>query len=245
MIRVLVADDEALIRTGLEMIISLQDDLDVVGTAQDGDDVIAMARDRAPDVVLMDIRMPGTDGLAATRAITALPSRPRVVILTTFALDEYIDEALGSGAVGYLLKDTPPRELVEAIRVVARGDAFLSPAVTRRLIEARRQLAAAAAPCVPKHTKELERLTDREREVLVQLAHGMSNAQIARTLHMSEGTVKGHASRLMAKLGVANRVQAALTAYEAGLVGSTDNSTADGDGGGSRRHPRLSGGGTG
>ncbi|AWZ07978.1 MULTISPECIES: response regulator transcription factor [unclassified Streptomyces] len=215
MIRVLIADDEALIRSGLELILGLQDDMDVVGAVEDGAAALASAREHAPDVVLLDIRMPGTDGLAATAAITALPSPPAVIILTTFTADDYIDEALRAGAAGFLLKDTPPKDLVEGIRAVARGHAILSPAVTRFVIDSRHGTEPAAEH-PPQHAKELARLTGREQQILDLLAYGMPNAEIAATLHMSEGTVKGHVSRMMAKLGATNRVQAARIAYEAG-----------------------------
>lgn len=217
MIRVLIADDEALIRSGLELILGLQDDIDVVGVVEDGDAAVTAARELAPDVVLLDIRMPGTDGIAAARAIGALPSPPTVIVLTTFAVDDYIDEALRAGAAGFLLKDTPPKDLVEGIRIVARGDAVLSPAVTRSVIDARRARPVAPA-AEQRHAKELERLTGRERQVLVLLARGLPNAEIAAALHMGEGTVKGHVSRMMAKIGAANRVQAARMAFEAGLA---------------------------
>lgn len=212
-IRVVIADDEALIRDSLKMILDLQDDITVVGTAQDGSQAAAMARELTPDVVLLDIRMPGTDGLAVVHAVSSLPTLPRVVILTTFALDDYIDEAMRGGAVGFLLKDTPPNELIEAIRVIAHGSTVLSQAVTARAVAGRHRPAPASAD----QAKALARLTDRERHVLTLLAQGLSNQEIARTLHMSEGTVKGHVSRMMAKLGVANRVQAALIAHETGI----------------------------
>lgn len=217
MIRVLIADDEALIRSGLELILGLQDDMAVVGAVGDGDAALEAARELAPDVVLLDIRMPGTDGLTATAAITALPSPPAVIVLTTFAADGHIIEALRAGAMGFLLKDTPPKDLVEGIRVVTRGDAVLSPTVTRFVIDSRREQPAAQG-ARPRHAKELERLTGRERQVLELLARGMANADIAATLHMGEGTVKGHVSRMMTKIGAGNRVQAALMAYEAGLT---------------------------
>ncbi|GHC88152.1 response regulator [Streptomyces flavofungini] len=216
MIRVLIADDEALMRSGLQMILDLQDDIEVVAVVENGREAMEAARRKNPDVALLDIRMPDMDGLTATSAMTKLPSPPAVLVLTTFALDGNIEQALLAGAAGFLLKDTPPRELVEAIRVVMRGDAVLSPAVTRRVIELqRRQLSAHSGHS--DHSKLLGRLTDREREVLPQLARGLSNADIARTLFMSEGTVKGHVSRMMDKLGVTNRVQAALIAFEAGV----------------------------
>ncbi|MER5863491.1 response regulator transcription factor [Kitasatospora sp. NPDC002040] len=217
MIRVLIADDEELIRSGLELILGLQDDMQVVGSVGDGDAARTAARDLAPDAVLLDIRMPGTDGLDAAAAITALPSPPAVIVLTTFAADDHIVDALDAGARGFLLKDTPPNDLVEGIRAVVRGNAVLSPEVTRFVIDSRRQRPADAHER-PRHAKELARLTGRERQVLELLAHGMGNADIAASLHMGEGTVKGHVSRMMAKIGAANRVQAALLAFEAGLA---------------------------
>jgi DNA-binding NarL/FixJ family response regulator len=213
-IRVLVADDEALIRDSLKMIIDLQNDMSVVGTAGDGEQAAMMARELNPDVVLLDIRMPGTDGLAVVHDISSLAAHPRVAILTTFALDEYVDEAMRGGAAGFLLKDTPPGELIEAIRVIAHGSTVLSQAVSDRAVAARR--GPGPEPVDADRAKALAGLTDRERQVLALLARGCSNQVIASTLRMSEGTVKGHVSRTMAKLGAANRVQAALIANGAG-----------------------------
>ena len=215
-VRVLLVDDDALVRAGLRMILSSADDLAVVGEAGDGADAVAAVRAHRPDIVLMDVRMPLMDGLAATAAVVALPEPPRVVILTTFGLDEYVFRALEAGASGFLLKDTPPRELVSAVRVIAAGEAMLSPAITRTLI------AHFAASGVDSRRREalnrLRGLTDREREVLVHVAQGCSNAEIGRELFMSESTVKTHVSRVLAKLGSANRVQAAILAHDAGLV---------------------------
>lgn len=215
MTRVLVVDDEALVRAGLRMILAAADDLEVVAEAGDGADAVAAVQRHRPDVVLMDIRMPRVDGLAATRAVLALDSPPRVVVLTTFDLDDYVFRALEAGASGFLLKDTPPRDLVGAVRVVAAGEAMLSPAVTRRLIghfadggSSRRRAAA----------QRLEVLTAREREVLLAVARGLSNAEVGRELYMSEATVKAHVSRLLTKLDVANRVQVAILAHDAGVV---------------------------
>ena len=216
MTRVLIVDDEALVRAGLRMILSASDDLEVVAEAEDGADAVDAVRAHRPDVVLMDIRMPRLDGLAATQAVLALDPAPRVVVLTTFDLDDYVFRALEAGASGFLLKDTPPRDLVRAVQVVAAGDAMLSPTVTRRLIghfsdsgSSSRQRTALA---------RLGALTAREREVLVAVARGLSNAEVGRELFMSEATVKAHVSRLLTKLDAGNRVQVAILAHDAGLL---------------------------
>ncbi len=215
-VRVLLVDDDPLVRAGLRMILSSADDLEVVGEAGDGAEAGTAVRAHRPDVVLMDIRMPGVDGLTATAALTALPDPPKVVVLTTFGLDDYVFRALEAGAAGFLLKDTPPRDLIAAVRVVAAGEAMLSPSVTRTLIghiagagEGGRRAAAEA---------RLAPLTDREREVLVAVGRGLSNAEIGRELYLSEATVKTHVSRLLLKLGSANRVQIAILAHDAGLL---------------------------
>ena len=215
-IRVLLVDDDPLVRAGLRMILSSADDLEVVGEAGDGAEAVTVVHAHRPDVVLMDIRMPGVDGLAATASVTALPDPPKVVVLTTFAVDEYVFRALEAGAAGFLLKDTPPRDLIAAVRVVAAGDAMLSPSVTRTLIghvagagESGRRAAAQA---------RLAPLTEREREVLVAVGRGLSNAEIGRELYLSEATVKTHVSRLLLKLACANRVQVAILAHDAGLL---------------------------
>jgi DNA-binding NarL/FixJ family response regulator len=215
-IRVLLVDDDALVRAGLSMILASAADLEVVGEAADGADAVAAVRAHRPDVVLMDVRMPRVDGLAATAAVVALDDPPRVVILTTFGLDEYVFRALEAGASGFLLKDTPPRDLVDAVRVVARGDAMLSPSVTRALVE--RFAASAQDGRRSAALGRLSPLTDREREVLVAVGGGLSNAEIGRELFMSEATVKTHVSRLLFKLGCANRVQVAILAHDAGLL---------------------------
>jgi DNA-binding NarL/FixJ family response regulator len=214
--RVLIVDDEALVRAGLRMILSAADDLEVVAEAEDGADAVDAVRAHRPDVVLMDVRMPRLDGLRATQQVLALDTPPRVVVLTTFDLDDYVFRALEAGASGFLLKDTPPRELVRAVQVVAAGDAMLSPTVTRRLIghfsdsgSSSRQRTA---------LDRLAALTAREREVLVAVARGLSNAEVGRELFMSEATVKAHVSRLLTKLGATNRVQVAIVAHDAGLV---------------------------
>ena len=215
-VRVLLVDDDALVRAGLSMILGSAPDLLVVGEAADGADAVAAVRAHRPDVVLMDVRMPRVDGLAATAAVTALERPPRVVVLTTFGLDEYVFRALEAGASGFLLKDTPPRDLVDAVRVVARGDAMLSPSVTRALVE--RFAATSGGGRRSAALQRLAPLTDREREVLVAVGQGLSNAEVGKTLFMSEATVKTHVSRLLLKLGCANRVQVAILAHDAGLL---------------------------
>jgi DNA-binding NarL/FixJ family response regulator len=213
-IRVLVVDDQALVRAGFRMLLDAEDDLDVVGEAADGQQAIEQVTRTRPDIVLMDVRMPNLDGVAATARITAAPSPPRVLMLTTFDLDEYVFAALRAGASGFLLKDTPPEQLVEAIRVIARGDALLAPSVTRRLIEL---FARTTAPPPTPHPAFTE-LTEREREVLRLMARGLSNAEIAHQLYLSETTVKTHVGRVLMKLEVRDRVQAVVLAYEHGLV---------------------------
>jgi DNA-binding NarL/FixJ family response regulator len=209
-----VADDQALVRAGFRVLIDSQPDLEVVGEAADGDEAVAVTRRERPDVVMMDIRMPGTDGLEATRQITALDCRVRVVILTTFDLDEYIYEALRAGAAGFLLKDEPPADLLAAIRVVAAGDALLAPRVTRRLIEEfAHRPRTERAPCAA-----LNVLTDREREVLILVAQGLPNSGIAERLYVSPATAKTHVSRVMTKLHACHRAQLVVLAYETGLV---------------------------
>jgi DNA-binding NarL/FixJ family response regulator len=214
-IRVLLADDEALVRGGFRMILESQDDLEVVGEADDGRRAVAETVRLRPDVVVMDIQMPGTDGVAATREILGrLTDPPRVLVVTTFDIDEYVYEALRAGASGFLLKNSPPEELARAIRVVAAGESLLSPSITRRLIEdvARRPRAAAAS------SPALDELTEREHEVLLLVARGLSNAEIAERLVVSLGTVKTHVARLLMKLGLRDRVRVAVLAYESGLV---------------------------
>jgi DNA-binding NarL/FixJ family response regulator len=211
MIRVLVADDQALVRGGFHSILDTQPDIEVVGEAEDGQHAVELAASTAPDVVLMDIRMPRLDGIEATRR---LPTQ-KVLILTTFGLDDYIVEALRAGASGFILKDVPAAELVRAVRVVSAGDALLSPAVTRRLLDrVGRRLPAPVAT----QPEALSELTDREREVLELLARGLTNAEIADALVVGEATVKTHVSRVLAKLGLRDRVQAVVLAYEIGLI---------------------------
>ena len=214
-IRVLIADDQALLRGGLRMILDAQDDIDVVGEAIDGRDAVEQVRRLQPDVVVMDVRMPSMDGIEATRHLTALEPPVRILILTMFELDEYVFEALRAGASGFLLKDRPPEELVAAVRVVAAGDALLAPSVTRRLIGEFARRPAAAPALSPALIGEL---TDREREVLVLMAHGLSNGEIAQRLYVAETTVKSHVGRILAKLGLRDRAQAIVLAYESGLV---------------------------
>jgi DNA-binding NarL/FixJ family response regulator len=215
-IRVLLVDDQALLRAGLRMILENADDMAVVGEADEGAAATALAIESRPDVILMDIRMPEVDGLEATRRIRAsLPDGPRILILTTFDLDEYVYSALRAGASGFLLKDTLAADLLSAIRVVARGDAIVAPPVTRRLIE--RHIGGSGDP-LPRSGAALGVLTEREREVLELIARGLSNAEIAGRLFLTEGTVKGHVSRILAKLGLRDRVQAVIFSYECGLV---------------------------
>jgi len=213
-VRVLIVDDQALVRAGFKMILDAEPEVDVVGEAADGLRGIEAARELDPDVVLMDIRMPELDGLEATRRLTSAGERPRVLILTTFDLDEYVYEALRAGASGFLLKDTPPEQLVEAIRVVAGGDALLSPSVTKRVIE---EYVAKQRPAQVK-PRGLDDLTAREAEVLGLVARGLSNAEIAKELWVSETTVKTHVARMLMKLGLRDRVQAVVLAYESGVA---------------------------
>jgi DNA-binding NarL/FixJ family response regulator len=215
MIRVLLADDQALVRGGFRALLDARSDIEVVGEAADGSAAVALARSLRPDVVLMDIRMPGLDGLEATRQIAGDPglSGTRIVILTTFELDEYLFDALRFGASGFLVKDTEPADLVKAVRIVAAGDGLLSPRLTRRLIA---EFAARAKQRKP--ASELDVLTERERQVLALVADGLSNDEIAGQLVMSPATARTHVSRAMTKLGARDRTQLAVLAYETGLV---------------------------
>lgn len=221
-IRVLLVDDQALLRGAFRMLLESQPDLTVVGEAEDGAQAVTAARALEPDVILMDVRMPVLDGVEATRRLTGAGSRSRVLVLTTFDLDEYAFSALRAGASGFLLKDVPPEELVAAIRTVASGDAVVSPRITRELLTRYAHRLPAGPDRDPAAGRSspagLAQLTDREREVLLQLAAGLSNLEIARRLFVTEATVKSHVTRLLTKLGLRDRVQAVVFAYEAGLV---------------------------
>ncbi len=214
-IRVLIADDQALVRSGFRMILEARDDLAVVGEAENGAQAIDLARELQPDVVLMDVRMPVLDGVEATRRLLRAGSEARVIILTTFDLDEYVFEALRAGASGFLLKDVQPAQLAEAIRVVASGEALLAPSVTRRLLDRFASSLEASERATP---PELDSLTPRELEILRLIAGGLTNAEIAGKLFVSETTVKTHVSSVLRKLHLRDRVQAVVLAYEAGLV---------------------------
>jgi DNA-binding NarL/FixJ family response regulator len=216
MIKVLIADDQALVRTGFRMILDAEDDIEVAGEAADGLEAISAAKRERPDVILMDVRMPNMNGIEATRRLVDKDDvEPiRVLILTTFDLDEYVYDALRAGASGFLLKDAPPEELVHAVRVVERGDALIAPSITKRLIEeiSQRPAQQGAAP------EALESLTQRELEVLQLMARGLSNHEIAQELFVSDTTVKTHVGRVLMKLGLRDRVQAVVLAYESGIV---------------------------
>jgi DNA-binding NarL/FixJ family response regulator len=213
-IKVLIADDHALARGGLRGIFAADPDFDVVGEAGDGAEAVEQTRALRPEVVVMDVRMPRLDGIEATRRIQAQPGAPRVLVLTTFDLDEYVFEALRAGASGFMLKDAPPGQLREAVRTVANGETLLAPAVTRRLVE---RFVRQPAPG-PAEEKRLAQLTDRELEVLKLIASGLSNREIAAKLFLSEATVKTHFTRIASKLGLRDRVQAVVFSYENGLV---------------------------
>jgi DNA-binding NarL/FixJ family response regulator len=215
MIRVLVADDQPLMRTAYDMTLRSEDDIEVVGEAVDGQDAIERTRRLRPDVILMDVRMPILDGVEATRVIVAEDPSVKVLILTTFDLDEYVVEALRAGASGFLLKDVRPEELVQGIRIVARGDALLAPSVTRRLLEA---VAPSLEPVRPRRAAALDSLTESERRVLALVGRGLSNEEIASELFVAETTVRTHLRHILDKLGLRNRVQAVVFAYDTGLV---------------------------
>ncbi|MEV8087401.1 response regulator transcription factor [Streptomyces nigra] len=220
-IRLLLVDDDPLVRAGLSLMLGGADDIEIVGEAADGADVGPLADRTRPDVVLMDIRMPGVDGLTATERLRARQDPPQVVLLTTFHADEQVLRALRAGAAGFVLKDTPPAEIVDAVRRVAAGDPVLSPTVTRQLMD---HAAGTAADTRRAHARErLTALNDREREVAVAVGRGLANAEIAGELYMSVATVKTHVSRVLAKLDLNNRVQIALLAYDAGLLEEVDD----------------------
>jgi DNA-binding NarL/FixJ family response regulator len=212
-ISVLIVDDQALVRSGFRLILETREDLEVVGEAEDGREAIALSKTLSPDVILMDVRMPTLDGIQATREIVASGNRARILVLTTFDLDEYVYSAIQAGASGFLLKDVRPRDLVDAIRLVAGGNALLGPTVTRRLLDR-----FANGNPDERLTAQIANLTEREREILRLLASGLSNAEVARELFLGETTVKTHVSSVLRKLGVRDRVQAVIAAYNAGLV---------------------------
>ncbi|MEO6470343.1 MAG: response regulator transcription factor [Aeromicrobium sp.] len=212
MIRVVIADDQSLVRAGLRMILNAEKDIEVVGEAADGAEAITLCAEIGPEVVLMDVRMPNVDGIEATREVTAMDNPPKVLVLTTFDLDDVVYEALRAGASGFLLKDAPEERLTTAIRVVADGGSMFAPSVTRRLIEEFAHRATAQS------RPSLQSLTERENEVLCQMARGLSNTEIGEALFVSENTVKTHVARILMKLGLRDRVQAVVVAYESGLV---------------------------
>ena len=213
-LRVVIADDQSLVRAGFRMILESEDGIEVVAEASDGEEAVRAVRRTKPDVVLMDIRMPGLDGLEATCRILGDGATSHIIMLTTFDLDEYVYAALSAGASGFLLKDVTPEQLIAAVRMIAAGDALLAPSITRRLIErfVRRDATAGIAP------RELWSLTAREREVMTLMARGLSNSELAAQLHLSEATVKTHVARILSKLELRDRVQAVVLAYETGLV---------------------------
>ncbi|GIE31801.1 DNA-binding response regulator [Actinoplanes italicus] len=219
----MVVDDQVMVRAGLAAIVGSQPDMEVVGEAGDGAAAVTLAATALPDVVLMDVRMPGVDGLTATARLTGGPNPPRVLVLTTFHQDEYVFQALRAGASGFMLKDAEPTDLVAAVRTVAAGEAMLSPVVTRRLIDA---FAAGTLAAPPEPDPRIEALTPRERDVLTAIAQGLSNAEIGALLGITTGTVKVHVNALLGKIGVRDRVQATIVAYDTGLVSP-----------GSGRHP--------
>jgi DNA-binding NarL/FixJ family response regulator len=215
MIRVLIVDDESLVRSGLRLILEASDDILVVAEARDGAEALEIVGRQPIDVILMDVRMPGVDGLTAASELAQFPDPPKIIMLTTFDQDDYVQAALRAGAVGFLLKDTPPQALIESVRTVAEGNAMLSPTVTRRLINS---LTDIGAPQADRARSRLAILTEREHDVIVAVASGLSNAEIARKLDMAESTVKAHVSHLLAKLDMHNRVQAAILVHDARLA---------------------------
>jgi DNA-binding NarL/FixJ family response regulator len=221
-IRVILVDDQQMVRAGFRMVIDSQPDLTVVGEAGDGAAAITLVQGTPADVVLMDVRMPGTDGIEATRRVTALPDPPRVVVLTTFDLDEYVVAAIGAGASGFLLKDAAPEDMLAAVRTVHAGDSVIAASSTRRLLQHVAPMLRGAAPVPAGGAEALAELTPREREVLVQMALGASNTEIAAQLFVSEATVKTHVGRVLSKTGSRDRVQAVVLAYRTGLVAPAD-----------------------
>jgi DNA-binding NarL/FixJ family response regulator len=223
-IRVVVADDQLIVREGFAALLETQDDITVVGSAADGEEAVRVCGEQRPDVVLMDVRMPGVDGIEATRRLRSAGSRAAVLVVTTFDLDDYVLHALRAGAAGFLLKASSGSRLAEAIRAVARGDSVLDPALTRRLIEAH----LAQPEIDPRMARRIEQLTDREHEVWRLLVRGLSNAEMGALLHLSEATIKSHVTRLLGKLDVRNRVGAVVLAYDTGLVRAWRGATAGG-----------------
>jgi DNA-binding NarL/FixJ family response regulator len=217
-IRILLVDDQPLLRQGFRMVLSAEEDLEVVGEAGTGDEAVRMTRLLEPDVVLMDVRMPGTDGIEATRQIVAETPEAKVIILTTYGIDRYAFSGLNAGASGFLLKDVMPADLVTAIRTVAAGDAVIAPSVTRRLLEVFAHKLPDGTPAAEAGSDVLAPLTDRERQVFVELSTGLTNAEIAATLRLSDATVKTHVGHILAKLGLRDRVQAVILAYESGIT---------------------------
>lgn len=213
--RVALVDDDSLVRAGLAMILGADPGIEVVGQGGDGSEAVPLVQKHRPDVLLMDVRMPGLDGIAATKAVTSLPNPPRIIMLTTFDMDEYVFRALEAGASGFLLKDTPPQDLIRAVHVVAGGDAMLSPTITRRMLS---HFSDANPGTRQDRHPGLDQLTERETEVLGAVGAGLSNTQIGMRLFMSEATVKAHVSKIFAKLDCTNRVQIAIIAHEAGLT---------------------------
>ncbi|MGM0698680.1 MAG: response regulator [Actinomycetota bacterium] len=212
MIRIVIADDQAMVRAGFAALLSAHADIEVIGQAEDGAHCVELVADLDPDIVLMDVRMPLMDGIEATRTIVAANAEPRIIMLTTFDIDDYVFDAIRAGASGFLLKDAPPSELAEAVRIVAGGEALLAPSVTKRVIEH-----FATGGQKPNRTA-LPELTDREREILIQVARGASNTEIAASLHIAVQTVKTHVSRILYKLDARDRAQAVIAAYESGLI---------------------------
>jgi DNA-binding NarL/FixJ family response regulator len=221
-IRVVLVDDQQMVRAGFRMVIDSQPDLTVVGEAGTGDDAVRLLARTPADVVLMDVRMPGTDGIEATRRVTAQDDPPRVVVLTTFDLDEYVVAAIGAGASGFLLKDAPPEEMLTAIRTVHAGDSVIAASSTRRLLQHVAPMLRGSSSSPAVEPRELTELTPREREVLVQMAYGATNAELAAHFVVSEATVKTHVGRVLAKTGSRDRVQAVVLAYRTGLVQPAD-----------------------